>query len=112
MPATKGSRAPERRHRVAQARRRAGLSQQQLAEKIDVRRATIARMKAGRHSPSVALALKLSAMLGEPVEVLGRVPVAGGIGWVSPRWGGMLCGDHLMGALGQGLGGCGAQLAA
>jgi hypothetical protein len=30
----------------------------------------------------------------------------------SPRWGGMLCGDHLLGALGRGLCGCGAQLAA
>lgn len=42
----------------------------------------------------------------------GRVPGSGGIGWVSPRWGGMLCGDHLLGALGRWMCGCGAQFPA
>ena len=38
--------------------------------------------------------------------------VPGELAGCSPRWGGMLCGDHLLGALGRGLCGCGAQLAA
>lgn len=63
-------RAPECGHRVAQARRRAGLSQQQLAERVGVGRATIARMEGGDTSPSVALALTIARELGEPVEAL------------------------------------------
>ena len=70
MPATKGSRAPERGNRVAQARRRAGLTQPQLAEKVSVGRATIARIEAGGQSPSVALALKIAREFGESVETL------------------------------------------
>jgi DNA-binding XRE family transcriptional regulator len=70
MPAKKGSRAPERGHRVAQARRRAGLSQPALAERVGVGRATIARIEAGGTSPSVALALRIAQTLGEPVETL------------------------------------------
>ncbi len=70
MPATKGSRAPERGHRVAQARKRAELTQPQLAEKVGVGRATIARIEADKQSPSVALALKIARELGEPVETL------------------------------------------
>ena len=70
MPAKKGSRAPERGHRVAQARKRAGLTQPQLAERVGVGRVTIARMEAGTHSPSVTLALAIGRELGEPVEAL------------------------------------------
>ena len=70
MPASKPSRAPERGHRVAQARKRAGLTQPQLAEKIGVSRATIARIEGGTHSPSVALALAIARELGDPVETL------------------------------------------
>jgi putative transcriptional regulator len=70
MPATKPSRAPERGHRVAQARKRAGLTQPQLAEKVGVSRPTIARIEAGGHAPSVTVALALSRELGESVEML------------------------------------------
>jgi DNA-binding XRE family transcriptional regulator len=70
MPAKKPSRAPERGHPVALARRRAGLSQQQLAQRLDVGRATIARIEVGSTSPSVALALKIARELGEGVEAL------------------------------------------
>ncbi len=70
VPTKKPSRAPERGHRVAQARRRAGLTQPQLAERVGVGRATIARIEAGGTSPSVALALRIAQTLGEPVETL------------------------------------------
>ncbi|HXW58561.1 MAG TPA: helix-turn-helix transcriptional regulator [Solirubrobacteraceae bacterium] len=70
MPRRKGNRAPERGHRVAQARRRAGLSQQALAEKIGAGRQSIARIEAGAQSPSVELALAIAAAVGEPVESL------------------------------------------
>jgi putative transcriptional regulator len=70
MPAKKPTRAPERGHRVAQARRRAGLTQPRLAEKVGVSRPTIARIEAGGHAPSVTVALALARELGEPVEAL------------------------------------------
>jgi putative transcriptional regulator len=70
MPASKPSRAPEHGHRVAQARKRAGLTQPQLAEKVGVSRPTIARIEAGGHAPSVTIALAIARVLGEPVEAL------------------------------------------
>ncbi|HTA32989.1 MAG TPA: helix-turn-helix transcriptional regulator [Solirubrobacteraceae bacterium] len=70
MPASKPSRAPERGHRVAVARRRAGLTQPQLAEKVGASRPTIARIETGGHAPSVKIALAIARELGEPVETL------------------------------------------
>ncbi len=70
MPASKPSRAPERGHRVALARKRAGLTQPQLAEKVGVSRPTIARIETGGHAPSVTIALAIARALGEPVETL------------------------------------------
>jgi DNA-binding XRE family transcriptional regulator len=69
MPTAEAIRAPERGHRVAKARKRAGLTQHQLAEQIGVGRATIARIEAGA-LPSVRIALAIGRTLGEPVETL------------------------------------------
>jgi DNA-binding XRE family transcriptional regulator len=69
MPRRKPSRAPERGHRVAQARKRAGLTQQQLAEKVGVGRVSIARIEGGT-PPSVTLALAISREVGDSVEAL------------------------------------------
>ncbi len=69
MPSQKAARAPERGHRVAQARKRSGFTQQQLAERVDVGRVAVARIEAGT-VPSVALALRIARELGEPVEAL------------------------------------------
>ena len=66
MPATK-SRPGER---VARARVAAGLTQPALAERVGVGRQTIARIEAGRQTPSVEIALAIAAALGEPVENL------------------------------------------
>jgi DNA-binding XRE family transcriptional regulator len=65
----KPTRAPERGHRVAQARKRAGLTQQVLAARVGVGRVAVARIEAGT-VPSVALALRIARELGEPVEAL------------------------------------------
>jgi DNA-binding XRE family transcriptional regulator len=67
MPAKK--RTPDRGHQVAQARRRAGLTQRQLAERIGVGRATVARIEAGA-LPTVRIALAIASELGESVESL------------------------------------------
>lgn len=63
-------RALERGQRVAAARRRAGFSQQALAEKIGAGRQSIARIEAGTQMPGVEIALALAAAVNEPVEVL------------------------------------------
>jgi putative transcriptional regulator len=68
MPATKSSRAPGQR--VAQARRRTGLSQQQLADVLGVNRVSLARLEGGTRSPSMRLALRIAEVLGESVESL------------------------------------------
>jgi len=70
MPRQKPSRAPERGHRIAVARRRAGLTQPQLAAKVGTSRPTIARIEAGGTTPSVTLALAIARELGQPVETL------------------------------------------
>ncbi len=70
MPRKKPNRAPERGHRVAQARKGAGLSQQALAEKIGAGRQTIARIELGKQTPSVTVALAIAAAVNEPVEAL------------------------------------------
>ncbi|HWW90433.1 MAG TPA: helix-turn-helix transcriptional regulator [Solirubrobacteraceae bacterium] len=66
MPATKTKRGA----RVAQARRKAGLSQQALATRIGTARSTVARVEIGMTTPTLDLALALSRELGQSVETL------------------------------------------
>jgi DNA-binding XRE family transcriptional regulator len=63
-------RVPERGHRVAAARKRAALSQQQLADRTGFARSTVARIELGVHQPSVTVALAIASAVGEPVETL------------------------------------------
>jgi putative transcriptional regulator len=71
MSAKKGkARAPERGHRLRQARHRVSLTQEQLAEKVGVHRVSIARIEAGIRVPSMALGLRIASELDEPVEKL------------------------------------------
>jgi putative transcriptional regulator len=70
MPTQQATRAAERGHRVAQARKRAGLSQEALAEQIGVGRQSIARIELGTQLPSVEMALAIAAAVGESVETL------------------------------------------
>jgi putative transcriptional regulator len=56
--------------RLAAARKRADLSQKQLASRAGVARSTIARIEMGVHQPSVTVALSISRELGESVEAL------------------------------------------
>jgi putative transcriptional regulator len=71
MSVTKArARTPEEGQRIAQARHRAGLSQQALAEKIGVRRLAIIRIENGTNRPSVDVALAIAHELGESVESL------------------------------------------
>jgi len=62
-------------------RARRGWSQAQLAEQAGVSRTEISAIETGRVVPSVLVALRLAAVLGEPVEALfGSAPAT------APRW--------------------------
>jgi DNA-binding XRE family transcriptional regulator len=71
MPTRKRkARAPERGARIAAARRKAGLSQGQLAERLGLAKSTIARIELGDATPSVDVALAISRELDATVEAL------------------------------------------
>ncbi len=55
---------------LRQARETRGLTQAQLAEAIGVSRKTVNTVENGVFVPSTVIALKLAAMLGQPVEAL------------------------------------------
>ena len=62
--------------RFKRARRRAGLSQADLASAAGLSRALVSAVETGRHTPNVDAALALAGALGEPVEDLfGPPPV-------------------------------------
>jgi len=56
--------------RVKEFRLQKGLTQEQLAEKVGVRRETIIHLENGRYNPSLKLAFQISRVLEEPLENL------------------------------------------
>jgi len=52
------------------ARKRAGLSQQELADRLGVKRLAIIRLEGGQREPSMTLALAIARELGENLETL------------------------------------------
>lgn len=49
-------------------RQQAGLTQEQLAEKVGVRRETIMRLEKAQYNPSLKLAVDISRAVGIPIE--------------------------------------------
>lgn len=47
-----------------------GLTQEQLAEIVGVRRETIMRLEAGKYNPSLKLAIDISRAVNKPIEEL------------------------------------------
>jgi putative transcriptional regulator len=65
------ARDPERSSGAVRVRRKeVGLTQQQLAEAVDVSRQTIVSLETGDYAPSVYLALAVARTLGSTVEDL------------------------------------------
>jgi DNA-binding XRE family transcriptional regulator len=54
--------------RLKKYRRLAGLTQEELATRVGVRRETIIRLEAGRYNPSLKLAIGISRAVGAPIE--------------------------------------------
>lgn len=54
--------------RLREYRVKAGLTQAELAEMVNVRRETIIRLESGKYNPSVQLAILISRAVKVPVE--------------------------------------------
>ena len=48
----------------------AGLTQEELAARVGVRRETILRLEAGKYNPSLKLAMDIAKVLATPIETL------------------------------------------
>ena len=59
---------------LAELRKKAGLTQQELSVSADVSRKSINAIENGRYVPSTVLALKISKTLGCKVEDLFKLP--------------------------------------
>jgi putative transcriptional regulator len=56
------------KNRVAELRREAHLTQEDLGRSLGVSRQTVNAIENGRYNPSLGLALKMARLLGEPVD--------------------------------------------
>lgn len=54
--------------RIKELRARFGLTQEQLANKVDVRRETIVFLEKGNYNPSLKLAAKVARILNSTIE--------------------------------------------
>lgn len=69
--ATKGAGLEDQRNvRMQKARKEAGLSQQQLADAVDVTRQTIGLIEAGGYNPSLRLCVAICKTLNKTLDEL------------------------------------------
>jgi len=61
---------PELKTKIKQYRQLAGLNQEELAEKVGVRRETIFRLEKGLYNPSLKLAMDIASLFETTVEEL------------------------------------------
>jgi putative transcriptional regulator len=54
--------------RIRELRAKAGLTQEELAREVGVRRETIVFLEQGKYNPSLKLAYKVARVLGTPIE--------------------------------------------
>ena len=65
---------PEFTCRLKQYRQRRGLTQEQLAALVGVRRETIMRLEKAQYNPALKLAVEISRAVGAPIEELFLFP--------------------------------------
>lgn len=53
---------------LEQLRNQAGLTQQELADRVNVSRQTIISLENGRYNPSIVLAFRLARLFNLPIE--------------------------------------------
>ena len=60
-------------NKVSELRVRANITQEDLAQKVGVSRQTIIALEKGNYTPSILLALKISAFFKMPVEKIFKI---------------------------------------
>jgi putative transcriptional regulator len=55
-------------NRVEEIRKQRGITQEELAEALEVSRQTISSIENGRYNPSIILAFKIARYFGMPIE--------------------------------------------
>lgn len=68
---------PDVLNHLRRMRRRADLTQEEVAERVGVSRQTIISIERGRYNPSIGLALSLARAFDVPVEELFELPGGG-----------------------------------
>lgn len=56
------------KNRLEEFRKKIGLTQEELAEKLEVSRQTIGSLENGRYNPSILLAFKIARIFGAAIE--------------------------------------------
>ncbi|WP_434655274.1 helix-turn-helix transcriptional regulator [Thermoanaerobacterium thermosaccharolyticum] len=56
------------KNRLEEFRKKHGLTQEELAEKLQVSRQTIGSLENGRYNPSILLAFKIARLFGVSIE--------------------------------------------
>lgn len=56
------------KNRLEELRTRAGWTQQELADRVEVSRQTIISLESGRYNPSILLAFRLARQFGTSIE--------------------------------------------
>ncbi len=56
------------KNRLEELRKKAGITQEELADKLEVSRQTINSLECGRYNPSIKLAFRLARFFGVAVE--------------------------------------------
>lgn len=56
------------KNRLEELRKRRQITQEELAEVLEVSRQTIGSLENGRYNPSILLAFKISRYFGRPIE--------------------------------------------
>lgn len=58
------------KNRLEEIRKKAGITQEELADKLEVSRQTINSLECGRYNPSIQLAFKLAKFFNVTIEEL------------------------------------------
>ncbi len=58
------------KNRLEELRKKAGITQEELADKLEVSRQTINSLECGRYNPSIQLAFKLAKFFSVTIEEL------------------------------------------
>jgi putative transcriptional regulator len=56
------------KNRLEELRRKTGITQEMLADKLEVSRQTIGSLESGRYNPSISLAFKIARFFGVTIE--------------------------------------------